>query len=121
MTLPNKPNRKLPALTPDRLKLFQLTLNQQFKPKVVDAIVKIMQAALDPNAESAESAVKELSRARRQAVEQHHAALGGHFEGLVRRGNEMLSALSDDEWNALRAPDIDLTIDSGDIASEPPL
>jgi hypothetical protein len=80
---------------------------------VVDAIVKIMQAALDPNAESAESAVKELSSARRQAVEQHHAALGGHFEGLVRRGNERLSALSDDDWNALR---IEESEDDGDIS-----
>jgi hypothetical protein len=88
---------------------------------VVDAIVKIMQAALDPNAESAESAVKELSRARRQAVEQHHAALGGHFEGLVRRGNEQLSALSDDEWNALRELDMEIAMEIGDIASEPPL
>lgn len=99
--LPPKPDKRIPALPPDRLKLFMNVVSQRFARHIADGIAQVMQAATDPNAESAESAIRELHPARRQAVESHIRELDGHFSAIGRRGTEALAQVAPKDWQAL--------------------
>lgn len=96
------------------MKLFENIVRQSFPEHIASGVMQLMQAATDPHAESAESAIRELPPQRRQAVQSHIERLDRHVSSIGQRGTLALTTMNPAEWNAL------FIEDAPAVESEPP-
>lgn len=64
-------------------------------------LIAMLQAAANPNAESAAEVIKTLDPERRANVEATIRQLAQNRRAITRRGRAGLRAMSDDEWQRL--------------------
>lgn len=101
--------KRLPQLTPDRLKLFELELRKRFPDQTTEAILKTLQAK--PDDESVPNTLKQLPPARGKTIHQTRLKLDGLFTGISSRGSDSLSQLTPEQWAALQETGLDVTSD----------
>lgn len=80
-----KPKQRIPALSPDRLKLFENALTARYSPQIVAGVMSILKAAANPKAETFEAAMEEIHPARAQAVRESQGRLDSFFNTHVGR------------------------------------
>lgn len=100
---PKKKRKHLPRLNPDKLKLIAQAVEQS--PRLSKAgkraVMRSLEAAANPDAESPEVVIATLPKERQETVIAHVKAFMDFGQSISSRGRRKLAALSDSEWQRL--------------------
>jgi hypothetical protein len=99
---PTKKLTRIPALTRDRLELAKQAISAlAIETGAKQAIVNMIAAASNPDAEHPAVVLKTLEQDRQDNAQAFMKQIGASYDGARERGKRALLDMSDDEWAAL--------------------